>query len=187
MSTSYPVHTLESAPEAARAALEGLKKSFGLVPNLAATMATSPTLVTAFVGALVVFVSGTLDARERQVVLLGNAVANRCAWAVAFHSTAALREGVTQADVDALRAGRNPEDPRHRALASLVRALVEKRGHLADADVAAFTGAGYTHAQLLEVIAGQGASMMANYAGNVTRPPLEAPFAGQRWSDVSAP
>ncbi|MBL8911684.1 MAG: carboxymuconolactone decarboxylase family protein [Archangium sp.] len=127
------------------------------------------------------FLSGSFDGAERQVVLLTNAVMNRSAWAVAFHSTAALKEGVSEQDVKAIRDGSLPANEKHRALSSITRALVERRGHLEPRDVEAFTSAGYTHAQLLEVIAGQGASMMANYAGNITHPPVETPFAAQTW------
>src|SRR5690349_6298467 len=99
----YRVHTLESAPEKSRASLEGLKKAFGLVPNLAATMAESPTLINGFVGAFGNAQGGTLTGAQRQVLLLTNAVTNSCAWAVAFHSTAALKEGVATEDVAAIR------------------------------------------------------------------------------------
>lgn len=184
--TSYPVHTLETAPEQSRAALETLHKSFGLIPNLAATMAASPTLIGGFVGALLNFLGGSFDARERQVLLLANAVANGCEWAVAFHSTAALAAGVAEADVQALRHGALPQDRRLGAIASLIKALVEKRGHLSTSDLSAFTDAGYRAEQILEAIAGQAASMMANYAGNITQPPLEAPFAAQRWDARAA-
>jgi AhpD family alkylhydroperoxidase len=177
----YPVHTIESAPDASKEALRGLHTNFGLVPNLAATMAESPTLVNGFVGALVNFIGGTFSGAERQVVLLTNAVANRCAWAVAFHSTAALREGVASADVEAIRRREPPREPRLRALSAMGRALVERRGHVEPAEREAFAAAGFTPAQLLEVIAGIGASLMANYAGNVTDPPVEAPFAAQTW------
>jgi hypothetical protein len=34
---------------------------------------------------------------------------------------------------------------------------------------------------VLEVIAGLAISTMANYAGNITKPALEAPFVAQRW------
>lgn len=36
---NYQIHTIESAPEKSKASLQGLKQAFGLVPNLAATMA----------------------------------------------------------------------------------------------------------------------------------------------------
>jgi len=177
----YVVHTLDTAPEKSRSSLSALKQNFGLVPNLAATMAESPTLVNGFVGALVNFIGGSFTGGERQVLLLTNAVTNRCAWAVAFHSTAALKEGVGSAEVEAIRDARLPKERRLAALSALTRSLIEKRGHLDEKDLADFAAAGFGPAQVLEVIAGLAASVMANYAGNITRPPLEAPFEAQAW------
>jgi AhpD family alkylhydroperoxidase len=177
----FKVHTIDSAPSASKAALEGLKKNFGLVPNLAATMAESPTLVNGFVGALVNFIGSSFTGGQRQVILLTSAVTNQCAWAVAFHSTAALGEGVPATDIEAIRAGRQPANASNAALAALVRALITKRGALDADDRAAFHAAGFSPAQMLEVIAGLAASMMANYAGNITNPPLEEPFRAQAW------
>jgi len=177
----FQVHTIDSAPSTSKPALEGLKKAFGLVPNLAATMAESPTLVNGFVGALMNFIGGTFTGSQRQVILLTSAVTNRCAWAVAFHSTAALGEGVPAADIAEIRSGRLPADAKLAALSALSRALLEKRGALDANDRGAFEAAGFTPAQTLEVIAGLAASMMATYAGNITNPPLEEPFRAQSW------
>ena len=120
-------------------------------------------------------------AERKQVLLLSNAVANRCAWAVAFHSTLALKEGVAAADVRAIRERKLPAEPALSALSALTRALIEKRGHLDAADLDAFAAAGFRPAQVLEAVAGLAVSTMANCAGNITHPPLEAPFEAQRW------
>src|SRR5262245_13594535 len=121
--TSYPIHTAESAPEGARSALQGLQQALGLVPNLAAVMANSPPLVNTFVAAFGQFANGSFTAAERQTLLLSNAVANTCPWAVAFHSTIALREGVESADVEAIRRRGLPADPRLAALSTFTRQL----------------------------------------------------------------
>lgn len=180
--SNYPIHTIATAPEKSRPVLEVLKQSFGLIPNLAATMAESPVLLSGFIGAFQNFHGGSFSQAQRQVLLLGNAVANRCAWAVAFHSTLALKEGVTAGDVQAIREQRLPQQPELAALTTLTRALLEKRGHLSDHDLSSFERAGFGPDQVLEVIAGLAVSTMANYAGNITQPAVEAPFAAQRWS-----
>jgi hypothetical protein len=41
---SFSVHTIESAPDASRRALQGLNQILGRIPNLAATMAESPVV-----------------------------------------------------------------------------------------------------------------------------------------------
>ncbi len=178
----YRIHDLESAPEKSKIGLQTLKQLLGLIPNLAATIAESPVLLGTFLGAFASFHGGTFSAQEKQVLLLSNAVANACPWAVAFHSTLALREGVPAQDVRAIRDGRLPEDARLAGLSSFTRALIETRGHVDERALAAFTGAGFGHDQLLEVIAGLAVSVLANYAGNITGPILEKAFEAQRWS-----
>jgi hypothetical protein len=59
--------------------------------------------------------------------------------------------------------------------------LLLKRGAIDHDDRGGFDGAGFTPPQLLEVIAVLATSMMATYAGNITNPPLEAPFQAQAW------
>lgn len=179
--SSYPIHTIESAPEKSRPALRTIEQAFGLVPNVAATMAESPTLVNAFLGVFTQIHGSSFTSGERQVLLLSNAVANACPWAVAFHSTLALKEGVAPADVDAIREGRLPGNPRLVALSALTRALIERRAHLDARDLASFTSAGFREAQVLEVIAVLAASVMANYTGNIANPPVEPAFQGQTW------
>jgi len=180
--TTYPIHTVESAPEGSRQALSGLRAALGLVPNLAATMANAPSLVNSFVAAFGQFGGGGFTGAERQVLLLSNAVANRCAWAVAFHSTAALAEGVPSADVEAIRRGDVPAGERFSALSTTTRRFIDRRGHLDEDDVKTFTAAGFDDVQLLEVVTGLAISTMANYVGNLAQPPLDPPFQAQAWS-----
>lgn len=179
---SYRIHTIESAPEGSKQALRGLQQAVGLIPNLAATMAASPVLLNGFVGAFGNFHGGTLTGAQRQGLLLANAVANRCPWAVAFHSTLALKEGIAARDVAAIRERRAPDDATLAALVTFTRALIETRGHVGADALRALADAGFGPEQALEVIAGLAVSVMANYAGNITEPRLEAPFEAQRWN-----
>src|SRR5262249_10706536 len=98
------------------------------------------------------------------------------------HSTLALKEGVDPEDVRAIRERRLPGEPRLAALSAFTRALVAKRGRVDAGEMEAFTAAGFGRDQVLEVIAGLAISTMANYAGNIPAPPLEASFQAQAWS-----
>ena len=184
---SFPVHTVESAPEGAQESLRGLRDALGLVPNLAATMAGSPTLIRAFAAAFTAFNAASLEPVERQVLLLTNAVTNQSPWAVAFHSTIALNQGAPLADVDRIRHGELPATPRLAALSAATRKLIETRGQVDDEDLARLQAAGFEQTVVLEVIAGLAVSAMANYAAKVTDPPLEPAFAAQRWAPAAAP
>ena len=56
--STFPVHTLETAPEASKPALDGLKAAFGFLPNIVGAMSTSPFLIN-FLTALEVFILAT--------------------------------------------------------------------------------------------------------------------------------
>lgn len=179
---NYRIHTIESAPDKSKPALQGLKQVVGVIPNLAATMAESPVLLGGFVGAFGNFHGGSFSGAQKQVLLLSNAVANTCPWAVAFHSTLALKEGVEPEDVQAIREKRMPVDAKLAALSRFTRALIERRGHVSEEELTAFDEAGFGPDQVLEVIAGLAVSVMANYAGNITNPVVEPPFQPQVWA-----
>jgi len=181
--TDYPIHTVDTAPDSAKQPLTVLREAFGFVPNGAAVMANSPALMNSFFSAFGHFRGGgTFTPAERQVLLLSNAVANDCAWAVAFHSLEALADGVTPEAVEAIRQRELPTDPRLAALSTLTRTLIEKRGHLDDTDAKTFTAAGFNDTQLLEVITGVAISTMTNYAATIAKPPLEAPLRPHAWA-----
>jgi AhpD family alkylhydroperoxidase len=169
----YPIQTIATAPENAQPVLEQLQKTFGIVPNIAGAMANSPELIRAFVGLFQQVHSGTFTEPEIQTLLLTNAVTNSCDWAVAFHTMLGLKEGLTPADVEAIRGGGNPADSRLAALSGLARKLIEMRGHVSEDDLETFVAAGFRGEQVLEMLAVTAASAITNYVGTITRPPLE--------------
>jgi alkylhydroperoxidase family enzyme len=180
--TTFPVRTLESAPERSKPAMQQLQSAFGMIPNLIGAMATSPVLINSLVGLFGNVHGGSFTEAQVQTVLLTDAVTNGSAWAVAFHTTLALKEGIDPADVQAIREGRLPKDGKFAALSGLAKAMIEKRGHLDDQDVDRFLAAGFGKDHALEVIAAVAASTITNYTGSITKPPLEAPFQAHAWA-----
>jgi alkylhydroperoxidase family enzyme len=178
---NYPVHTIASAPENSKPALEQLKKAFGVVPNIAAAIANSPKLINSLVGVFQQVHSSSFTEPEIQIVLLTDAVANSSTYAVAFHTALALQQGVSSEETDAIRERRVPTEKRYAALSTLAKTLIEKRGHLSEQELDAFLVAGFTKEQVLEVIAIVAASTITNYAGTMANPPLEDPFRQYAW------
>ena len=178
---NYPVHTIASAPEGSKLALEQLQQAFGVIPNVAAAIANSPKLINSLVGVFQQVHSSSLTEQEIQIVLLTDAVANSCTYAVAFHTALALQQGVSSEDTGAHRQMRVPTDKRFAALSILAKTLIEKRGHLSDQELDSFIAAGFTKEQILEVIAIVAASTITNYAGTIANPPLEDPFRQYVW------
>jgi AhpD family alkylhydroperoxidase len=180
----FPVHTLETAPAASKPALLGLRDAFGFIPNIAGVMSTSPVLLNCLAAVFESVHGGSFTEPQIQILLLTNAVTNRCEWAVAFHTSLALQQGVPESDVEAIRNQDLPADPTAAALSRLARKLIESRGRLSKGDDAAFLAAGFTEKELLEVIAVVAASTITNYTGNVTQPLLEPPFHAHAWKGL---
>ena len=178
----FSVHTIESAPEKSKQALQGLKHKFGFIPNVAATMAESPVLINAFIGGFLSFHGGSFREDEKQALLLTNAVTLKSPWTVAFHSTMALQEGISESDVNAIRNGKLPNDPKYSALSGMAKSLIKKRGNVTEADIETFTSAGYSQVQILEVITGIGISTVAATTGNMAATPVEDLFKAQTWA-----
>jgi AhpD family alkylhydroperoxidase len=175
--TDYPIHTLDTAPVWAGPPFARLQEAFGFVPSAAGAMASSSALLHSFFSAFGHFRGeASFTPAERQVILLSNAVANDCAWAVAFHTLEAHQDGVPPADIDAIRDRRAPAEPRLAALSRLAQALITKRGRLDTSDAA-----GLEPVEVLEVIAGVAISTMTNYAAAVADPPLQEQYRRYAW------
>ena len=180
--STYRIHTIESAPEKSKRALQDLKNAFGFVPNLVGAMAASPVLINSLVPVFHNVHSGSFSEAEVQVVLLTNAVTNSATWPVAVHSKLALDAGVTSDDVRAIRARRTPRDARLAALSGLARAMIDKRGHIEEHDVVAFREAGFGQGLVLELITIVAASTITNYTASITEPALEAALQPHAWT-----
>lgn len=180
----FSVHTIESAPAGSRETLTTVRQNLGGIPNLAATMAESPSLVKGFFGLRAIYLGGTFSEADIQVLSLANAMANRCEWCVSFHSAFAIKAGVPLEAVEALREGRLPAESRFRALSKFTQAMIQARGRVSDKETEEFLSAGFTKAQVLEVIVGIAFSTMANYAEHIGRPPLDSMLESQKFLAV---
>ncbi|MCR3754188.1 carboxymuconolactone decarboxylase family protein [Lentzea californiensis] len=180
---SHHTRNAGDVAESAEEQFEVLRSAGGFVPADVGLMANAPALINTFFSACGYFRGdGTFTPDEQQVLLLSNAVANRSEWAVAFHTMEALAEGVEPAAVDAIRRGVLPRNRRMAALSSFTQSLIELRGKVDEAEVAAFQAAGFTGEQVLEVITAVAISAMSNYVTNIARPPLEDAAVPHSWN-----
>jgi len=179
--TQFPIYTLANAPEQSKPALQGLAEAFGMVPNIAGVIAGSPKLINGLVGVFQQVHTGSFSEAQIQTLLLTNAVTNGSTWPIAFHTFLGLKEGLTEADVQAIRSRQLPQDGKLAALSKLARTLIEKRGHLDHQDVDSFTAAGFDEALVLEVILVVAASTITNYSASATNLPLEETFQPYAW------
>ena len=123
--------TPETAPTDSRPVLDGIASDLGFVPNLAGTIAASPTLLSAFDGMRRAVSAQAFNPVHREIAGLAVGVAVDNAYGVAFHSTVLSRLGVADAEIDVMRAGNEPTDPTRAAVYAFARAVAVDRGAVA--------------------------------------------------------
>jgi uncharacterized peroxidase-related enzyme len=183
---TFQIHTLESAPAESVPALRALEQGLGFVPNLAATMAESPVLITGFVELRKTLSESELTGVEREIVALAVSLENDCDYCMAVHSTFALMQNAEQEAVVAARQGEPPADPKLGALYRFARSLVRTKGHVTADETHALLAAGYSRRALFEVVAQVvGHTTLANLAHSISKTPVDSAFAAQEWAAAS--
>jgi uncharacterized peroxidase-related enzyme len=185
--TAFPTHTIKTAPEASRPALQQAQQALGFVPNLYANLAEAPAALNGYLSLASAYGRASLSAHERQVVLLAASVENGCEFCVAAHSLLARHvDKLDSAVVDALREGRRIADDRLEALATFARQVVRERGWVAGAPVERFLAAGYSHEQALEVVLGVALKTLSNYANHLTGTVVNDELLSEAWPSPRA-
>ncbi len=184
--TIFTTHTVESAPEAAKATLQGAQDSLGFVPNLYANMAEAPAVLAAYTALAGNFESSSLSATEQQVVLLTASVINNCEFCVAAHSVISKNMMNIDANiVDAIREQRAIPDEKLEALATFTKAVVNERGWVTSAATDAFLAAGYENAHALEVVLGVTLKTLSNYTNHLAKTKVNEQFSGEAWKKTA--
>ncbi len=177
---TFQIHDLNTAPVGSREMLSKIAQSYGFLPNLAGVFAESPAALNGLLGAISAFDAKemTLSPVERQVVLLAVSVKNRCEYCAAAHSMLANKIGLDRKEVENLQLGGRLSDSRLEALRHFTEAVLDSRGWAPEAELEKFLNAGFTKAQILEVIFGVALKTFTNYANHIAKPPVNEQFAG---------
>jgi AhpD family alkylhydroperoxidase len=184
--TTFQVHDESSAPAAALPFLAKAKSAFGMVPNLLGIFAESPALLEGYMTLAGIFAKTSFTPIEQQTILLTVSFENSCGYCMAAHSSIASGQGMLSAVLAALRKGVPPPDARLEALVQFTRTVVRERGWAGERDLDSFLQAGFTKAQVLEVVLGVGLKTLSNYANHVAHTPVDAPFQPQAWTAPAA-
>lgn len=162
------------APEAARPLLDAVDKQLGSVPNLFRLLAQSPAALEGFLG-LNGALGRTLNGRLRESVALAVAQSNGCDYCLSAHSYL----GANLAKLDVAEIARNragaSSDPRSDAALRFALRIVETRGRVSDAELAEIRNAGFSEAQLVEIVGLVAVNVFTNYLNNLAETDIDFP------------
>ncbi|MFZ4574475.1 MAG: carboxymuconolactone decarboxylase family protein [Phycisphaerales bacterium] len=142
--------------------------------NIFKSMAASPAVLDAYLGMSGALNGTTLSAKEREVIQLAIGEANNCGYCAAAHTAIGKGAGLTEDQTVEARRGKMT-DPKLGALARFSLAIHEKKGFISDTDAAEFTRAGYSQAQMGEVVATYALAVFTNYFNHLNETTLDFP------------
>ena len=165
---------LEEVPADSKPTLDAFTKNIGFTPNMLATFAQSPIAFNAW-NALRGALSKALDVKTRDSIGLAVSEVNGCNYCLAVHSFAAEHMAKLPAsEIMLARKGHASESKRDAAV-QFARKIVETRGHVSDADLRAVRDAGYTDANVMEIVALVAMYSLTNFFNNVFDPEKDFP------------
>lgn len=154
--------------------LDGVQAKLGATPNLLRTMANQPAVLDAYLKVGEALGRGSFDAKTREAIALAVAGANACGYCASAHAAISKGLKVGPADIDAHLAGR-AADPKLQALLAFSRVIVERRGNVTDADLAAVRAAGHDDGAIVEAVANVSANILTNYLNHVAETEIDFP------------
>ena len=164
----------EDAPARSQPLLDAVEKQLGTVPNLFRLVSNSPAALEGYLG-LNGALGRTLDAKTRERIALAIAQANGCDYCLSAHSYLGLNLAkIDEAEITLNRAGHSG-DAKADAAIVFARRVLDARGKVSDADLAEVRLAGFTEAQVIEIIAAVALSVLTNYINNVAQTDIDFP------------
>ena len=168
-----PLEPSKTAPEA-KAVLDHVQSSLGVVPNMMRTLARSPAALQAYAAFSGSLKKGRLGAAIHENIALAVAEANRCDYCLSAHAVIGRKAGLSEQAVAEARRG-TPSDPRAAAAVCFARKLAGTNGDATDADLVALRAAGLTDDDAIEILAATALNVYTNWFNHLARPDIDFP------------
>lgn len=172
---TFTVPTRDEVSPNNQAIFDNLKKALGFVPNLYAYYAKNETALGDYL--TLQNRKSTLRAKEREVVNLVTSQINECRYCQSAHTAIGKMNGFTDEQIIEIRKGSATFDSKLNTLAKFTASAVENRGRATAESKEAFFAAGYTEANMIDVVMVIGDKIISNYLHNLTEFEIDFPIA----------
>lgn len=170
--------TADQTPAASLPLLAAVQKQLGVVPNLMKLIGHSPAALDGYLSLNGALAKGTIGAKTGERIALAIAEINRCGYCLSAHTY--LGKNVAKLDDAEITANRNGTSSDSKAAAVHFAARVAlERGHASDADVQAVKAAGYTNAEIVEIVLHVALNTLTNYVNEVAQTEIDFPVASE--------
>lgn len=154
--------------------LNKIQSQLGIVPNFLRVFANSPAALRAFLGLHVIANEGSLEPQTRERIALALAQQNACEYCLSAHTAIGKKAGLNSEEITANRAG-NSQDAKAAVAVKLARSLAEHTGEITTAELIDARKAGYSDADIVEIITHVGLNILTNMLGKASRLEIDFP------------
>ncbi len=169
------IPTTEQTPAASLPLLDAVKKQLGVVPNLMKLVGNSPAALEGYLSLNGALGKGVLEAKTRERIALAIAEINGCSYCLSAHTY--LGKNVAKLDDAEMAANRNGDssDPKAAAAVKFATRVAQQRGHVSDAELSAVKAAGYSNAEIVEIVLHVALNTLTNYINSVAQTEIDFP------------
>jgi uncharacterized peroxidase-related enzyme len=146
----------------AKELLNAVKSKLGIVPNMTRVMASSPVVLESYLSFSAALASGLLDAKTREQIALLTAQENHCDYCLSAHTAIGKMVGLNHGQIVASREGDGGNQKTTAAL-TFAKRVLETKGQVSEADLAAVRDAGFSEGEIAEIIAHVALNVFTNY------------------------
>ena len=172
--------TVAAAPAASQPLLQAVHQQIGSVPNLFRLVSHSPAALEGYLGMNGALGKGELPAPTRERIALAVAEINGCNYCLSAHTYLGKHVAkLDDAEIAANRSGAS-NDPKADAAVRFAAKVVQRRGKVSSDDVAAVKAAGYSDAQLVEIVQHVALNTWTNYINEVAGTEIDFPVVQAR-------
>jgi uncharacterized peroxidase-related enzyme len=164
----------DQVPADSKLTLDTFTKNLGFTPNMMATFAQSPIAFNAW-ATLRSSLSKALDLKTRESISLAVSEVNGCNYCLGVHSYGAEHAKMSADEILLARKG-HATDPKRDAAVQFAHKVIETRGHISEADLKAVRDAGYTDANVMEIVTLVAMYTLTNFFNNVFDPEQDFPI-----------
>jgi AhpD family alkylhydroperoxidase len=143
------------------------------------TMATSPAVLKGYLDFAGALSGASVGARTQELIAIAVAETNGCDYCLSAHTAIGGLFKIPAAELDGARDLRNA-DAKTAAILRFARTVVDKRGKVTDADIAAIRSAGASNAEIAEVVAIAALNVFTNLFNNVAGTDVDFPRVSAR-------
>ena len=180
MSRIHTPASLETSPAESQPQLAAVQQQLGVVPNLFRVFGNSPAALAGYLGLNGALAKGQLDARTRERIALAVAEFNGCDYCLSAHTYIGKHAAkLDDAEMAANREG-GSQDAKAAAAVRFAVEVVRSRGHVEDAALQAVHAAGYSDAQIVEIVLHVALNTLTNYVNEVAKTAIDFPVVTHR-------